>query len=212
MERTAVDKEEAVEPRATGLRMTYEAFLDWMDNGVHAEWVDGEVVMMAPVGDAHVRLHLFLLRLFGEFLEYHPLGELRFDPFNMKTGVSLPGRAPDIIFVANKNKRRLKRTHLSGPADLVVEIISPGSRGIDRGNKFFEYEEGGVSEYWLLDPYRKRAEFYRRTGKGVFESQPLEDDGTYHAKAIAGLWVDVAWFWKNPSPTMKFIRKAWKVD
>src|SRR3954464_13951742 len=125
MGRIASGTERVIAPEPTGLRMTYEQFLDWLDNGVHAEWVDGEVVMMAPIGEAHVRLHLFLLRLLGEFLDYHPLGELRFDPFNMKTGAALPGRAPDILFVANRNRRRLKGTHLRGPADLVIEIISP---------------------------------------------------------------------------------------
>jgi Uma2 family endonuclease len=69
--------------------MSYEQFLDWLGDSVHAEWVDGEVVMMAPGGEAHVRLHLFLLRLIGEYLDYRPLGEIRFDPFNMKTSPDL---------------------------------------------------------------------------------------------------------------------------
>ena len=34
----------------------------------------------------------------------------------------------------------LKKTHLDGPADLVVGIISEESRLRDRGEKFAEYE------------------------------------------------------------------------
>ncbi len=212
MGRMAAVPEQVATPDSTGLRMTYEEFLDWLEDGVHAEWVNGEVVMMAPVGRAHVRLHLFLLRLLGDYLEHRPLGELSFDPFNMKTGPSLPGRAPDILFIAKKNLRRMKSNHLRGPADLGVEIISPGTASVDRGAKFYEYEEGGVSEYWILDPFRKRAEFYQRDNSGTFDAIPLVQQGVYHSRAIKGLWVDVRWFWRSPFPTLRSIRKQWKLE
>lgn len=32
---------------------------------------------------------------------------------------------------------------LAGPADLAVEVVSPNSRGRDRGAKYYEYEQGG---------------------------------------------------------------------
>ncbi len=61
----------------------------------------------------------------------------------MKTGSERPSRLPDIIFVAKENLSRVKENHLDGPADLVVEIISTESRSHDRGEKFYEYEQGG---------------------------------------------------------------------
>ncbi|MDW8290080.1 MAG: Uma2 family endonuclease, partial [Armatimonadota bacterium] len=78
----------------------------------------------------------------------------------MKTGADLPGRSPDILFVSQQNLHRLKPTYLDGPADLVVEIISPESEERDRTQKFSEYERGGVREYWLIDPEKRLAEFY----------------------------------------------------
>ena len=30
-------------------RMTYEQFLEWLDDETHAEWVDGRVVPMSPI-------------------------------------------------------------------------------------------------------------------------------------------------------------------
>lgn len=60
-------------------------------------------------------------------------------------------------FVAEEHLDRLQEMHLEGPADLVVEIVSPESRLRDRGEKFAEYELAGVSEYWLLDPELRRA-------------------------------------------------------
>ena len=129
-----VAQDKVAKPPAAKARVSLQRFLRSTE-GRLAEWVDGEVVEMAPIGEEHDRLDAFLIRLFGEFLERHPVGEIRHDPFNMKTGPGLPGRAPDILFVAKKNLRRLKKTHLAGPADLAVEIVSRGSRAIDRGHR-----------------------------------------------------------------------------
>ena len=130
--------------------MTYEAFLEYDFDNPHVEWVDGEVVMMAPVSGEHQDVAGLLYTLFTHFVEEHDVGKVRYDPFQMKTGTDLPGRAPDVQVILKKNLRRLKTNHLAGPADLVVEVISPGSRGTDRGDKFYEYEKGGVKEYWLI--------------------------------------------------------------
>jgi Uma2 family endonuclease len=196
--------------RPTGERMSYREFISRFDDGRHIEWINGEVVEMPPIGEAHDRLDVFLLRLLGEFLEHHPLGELRHDPFNMKTGPNLPGRAPDILFVSNKNRKRLKKTYLQGPADLVIEIISPGSEAIDRGDKFYEYEEGGVSEYWLIDPQRKRAEFYRLDKKRRFQLYPADADKVYRAAVIPGLWIKEEWLW-FPFPLLSAVRGEWQL-
>jgi Uma2 family endonuclease len=188
--------------------MSYREFLERYGDGEHVEWINGAIVQMPPIGEDHDRLDQILLRMLGEFLEHHPLGKLRHDPFNMKTGPTLPGRAPDILFVAKRNLKRLKKTYLQGLADLAIEIISPGSRAIDRGDKYYEYEQGGVGEYWLLDPHRKRAEFYQRDKAGLYAAIPPDENGVYRSKAITGLWLKAPWLW-FPFPTLAAVRRAW---
>lgn len=46
----------------------------------------------------------------------------------MKTGSSLAGREPDLLFVSKGHLHRLKETYLEGPADLIIEIVSAESR------------------------------------------------------------------------------------
>ena len=41
---------------------------------------------------------------------------------------------------------------LSGPPDLVVEILSPGTAARDLGLKLEQYEIAGIPEYWIVDP------------------------------------------------------------
>lgn len=143
-------------------KITYEQYLECCqgDENRHTEWVNGEVVEMPPVSYAHGRMTIFLTTLLNSYVEAKGLGVVMNEPFQMKAGPDLPGRSPDVLFVSKENAPRLKKLQLEGPADLVIEVISPESRARDRGEKFHEYEQAGVGEYWLIDPERKRSEFY----------------------------------------------------
>jgi len=189
-------------------KLSYEEFLKWDGENQHVEWVDGEVIPMAPVGDAHQDLGGWLFSLLRFFNDANGLGAIRYETFQMKTGPDLPGRCPDILFVAKRNLSRLKKNHLEGPADLVVEIISPGSGAVDRGDKYFEYEEGGVREYWLIDPRRKQAEFYQLGRDKRFHSMPITD-GVFQSTVLKGVWLEVDWMWQKPLPPTPVIWKKW---
>lgn len=147
---------------AAPLRMTYAEFLAGADEDTSAEWValpdtdteQGEVVMTSPASIRHQLVSDFLLKVVGTYAEAHNLGVVLSAPFQMK--LEHRGREPDLLFVVTTHLDRLKVNYLDGPADLAVE-----SMGRDRGTKFVECAPGGVSEYWLLGPQTRRAEFYR---------------------------------------------------
>jgi Uma2 family endonuclease len=208
----ALETETVTEAVSTTRRkMSFEEFLEWADEDTHAEWVDGEVVEMSPISEDHQRLDRFLINLFTTYTEEKQLGEIFFEPYLMKTGADLPGREPDILFVANEHRDRLKGTYLEGPADLTVEIISPESGRRDRGEKFDEYETGGVSEYWLIDPIREQAMFYQRGEDGLYRSSNLDEEGRYYSATLVGLWVKPEWFWMKPLPSTLSIFREWKL-
>jgi Uma2 family endonuclease len=188
--------------------MTYEEFLAAADEDTFAEWVEGKVEFMSPVSLAHAKLNLLLSSVMLHYVAVRRSGEVFQEPFQMKTGPNLPGRAPDILFVANENLGRLKSCFLEGPADLVVEIISPESRARDRGEKFYEYEEGGVKEYWLIDQPRKKAEFYRLGADAQYQLVGISANGRFESTVLPGFWLKVAWLWQDPLPTLPEILKA----
>jgi Uma2 family endonuclease len=177
--------------------MSYEEFLVWAD-GRHAEWLNGKVVLMSPASERHQHLLSFLDRLLGLFVQLRRLGVVIVAPFQMRLDNS--GREPDLLFVSAANLNRLHNAYLQGPADLVVEIVSPESIGRDRGDKFYEYEDGGVPEYWLLDPLTERAEFYQLDENGIYELVRI-DDGIYRSQQLPGFWLDPAWLWQDPLPS-----------
>jgi Uma2 family endonuclease len=187
-------------PQPTSLRMSYEEFLELGDEYRHAEWVNGEVVMMAAVTDKHDQMTMFLGTILKIFTEVRALGRVCREPFQMKTGPALPGRSPDIFFVTSEHLSRIRERNLEGPADFVIEIISEGTRRVDRVDKFQEYESGGVPEYWMLDPHRKIAEFFQLVN-GRYEERNPDDQGIYRSASISGFWIDVNWLWQSPLPS-----------
>lgn len=190
-------------------QMTYEQFLDWADEDTWAEWVNGKVIVMSPASDRHQSLVGFLAAILRHFAEANELGIVRSAPFQMKTGPELPGREPDVLFLSNEHLDRIQQTYVEGPADLVIEVISPDSRARDRGDKYYEYEQGGVQEYWLIDPLRKRGEFYVLGDDGIYQPSALESGHIFRSTVLPGCWIDTGWLWQERPPYLMSILKAW---
>jgi Uma2 family endonuclease len=180
--------------------LTYEEFLAWCDEDTWAEWVNGEVVMLAPASDPHQDRVDFLTVILRIYTEVRDLGKVRSAPFQMKTGPDLPGREPDLLFVTREHLDRLRRTHLDGPADVTIEVTCPESRLRDRGEKFAEYEAGGVREYWIIDPDDRRADFFRLDAEGRFQRVGPGPDGIYRSEVVTGFWLKVDWLWQESLP------------
>lgn len=180
-------------------KMTFEEYLDWCDEDTWAEWVDGEIIMVSPASVDHQDTGSFLEKVLGIFIEVHTLGKLLRAPFVMRLESLARGREPDLLFVHKDRLHLIQHTYLDGPADMVVEIVSPESIGRDRGEKFVEYERAGVKEYWLIDPERESAEFYELQSNGRYRLAST-DEGIYRSKVIAGFWLRVDWLWQTPLP------------
>jgi Uma2 family endonuclease len=201
-------KIEPASPQAAR-QVSYQEFLTSLDDNTWREWVGGEVVPMSPITHEHQQLSAFLIALLQFFVETRRLGLVLFEPFQMKTGPDLAGRSPDILFLSDANRSRLQATYLEGPADVVVEILSSESRARDRGEKFCEYEQGGVREYWLIDPVRRQAEFHQLGPDGVYRAMPIGTDGIFRSIVLDGLWLRIDWLWERPLPTLLGVLKEW---
>ena len=112
-------------------------------------------------------------------------------------------RDPDLTFVSNERLHLLTRDRLDGPADLVVEIISPDSVRRDRRDKFDEYARAGVREYWIADvrPRQRRFDAWALDEVGGFRELPPDDDGRVHSSVLPGFWLRPDWLWQEPTPS-----------
>jgi Uma2 family endonuclease len=189
--------------------MTFEEFLEWSDKATRAEWVNGKVVLMPSGGVPHADTAWFVMRAIADYVEAHDLGRTFVAGVVMRMPEIDSARIPDALFYSNSRTHMDRGTHFHGAADLVVEIISPGSRNRKRDTheKFFEYERAGVLEYWLIDPHRKTAQFYISGPDGRFKESPIDHNGIYRSTVVPGFFLRLSWLWQFPMPKGADIRR-----
>ncbi|MBI4907706.1 MAG: Uma2 family endonuclease [Acidobacteria bacterium] len=150
------------------LMLTVSDIESMPEDGNRYEVISGELHVSTSPSRLHQSFLMelsFRLRL---YLETNKIGEVLagigviFDEFN--------GVIPDLVFYTNERKRTIASVQLSGAPELVVEVVSQGSRNEqrDRNVKRVLYSENGVSEYWIADPEAKMIEVYRSLRTGGF--------------------------------------------
>lgn len=167
--------------------------------GQAVELEDGKVIHI--VNDiVHQDILGLLHKLVSYYLDFRPIGRVYLAGYQMELGEDFPSRQPDLLVVLTEHQERLRHNFLAGPADIVVEIISPESRGRDTGAKFEEYEAGGVGEYWLIDPDRQTCDFYGRDEEKHFRRLPPGADGYLGSKLLPGFRLRPEWLWADTPP------------
>lgn len=187
-------------------RISFEEFLTAYD-GVRAEWVDGQVVEMSPASDRHQDILEMLAAALRLYVERTRAGIVRSQQLGMRVGTRL--RVPDILFLSVEHRDRRTPTHVDGPADLVMEVVSLDSRIRDRDEKFYEYEKAGVPEYWVIDPLREAVDLYRIGNDGRYHLVDEGDPPRLESRALPGVWIDPGWLWQEPLPDVDWILEQW---
>ena len=138
-------------------RWTFEELVaELPESNLPTELWDGELIMSPAPSFLHQKIVARLYKALDAWVERHGLGETALAPIDM---VLTTRRAtqPDVVFISNERLGIIKE-RIMGAADLVAEVISPGSRRRDRIDKRDLYEQHGVQEYWLIDPEAKTVE------------------------------------------------------
>lgn len=145
-----------------------------MKGGFRYEIHGGELVVVPSPLPLHQLAVLAVVRILdgyaatrGGIVLAAPL-DIVFDEFDVLQ--------PDVLFF------RAERAHLVEPAavtrhapDIVVEVLSPSTAAVDRGQKMRTFARYGVPECWIVDPIDRRIEVHT-----------LEDDAYRQAQAAAG--------------------------
>ncbi len=175
--------------------LTYEQFLQMKDEDTHAEWVNGEVIVLMPPKRYHQEILRFLAYLLEEYLQRHPVGEFLFAPFELYLPRSNASREPDLFVVRNENLQHLEADRFTGAPDVVVEVISDDSIHRDSVEKFLEYEREGVCEYWLIDPRPgRRAIHIFRLQEGSYVPVQPDENGWFNSSVLPGFRLKAGWF------------------
>jgi Uma2 family endonuclease len=150
-----------MEPGARSLKLTYEDYLYFPDDGKRHELIDGEHYVTPAPNLKHQTSVLNLSFFLVGFLRSRELGRIWTAPVDVMLS-DHDVVQPDLVFLSRERmKLAADGAKVKGAPDLVVEVLSPSTRRTDAITKRHLYEKYGVREYWLVDPELETIEVYR---------------------------------------------------
>lgn len=79
---------------------------------------------------------------------------------------------PDLGYIV-PDRLHIIQDHVVGAPDLVVEVLSKGTRRFDREKKLQTYGRNGVREAWLVDPENRMVTVFSGDGAGWTKEQSV---------------------------------------
>ena len=177
----------------TTARMSLQDFLSYEDEtDTRYELENGELIAMAPESYLNHRIASFL---FAYFLR---IG-VPFECLHTKMEVAVSGtratvRVPDFMVLSDELVAALEGATRATvmlempPPRLVVEIVSPGKKNIDRDYRYkkSQYEARGIEEYWIVDPIVGKVTVLSLV-EGLYEVAVFEGDAVISSDMLAAL-------------------------
>jgi len=190
----SVSGHDSVRPPASDVKLTYDDFVHFPEDGKRHELIDGAHVVTPSPNAKHQTIVGNLHGLIWTHLRREPVGRVFASPFDVFFS-DFDVVEPDLLFVSRARQADVLTTaHVRGAPDLVVEIGSPSTRKRDETTKRRLYERFGVAEYWVVDPELDEIKVYRLVDGGYTRTAELslERDDTLTSPLFPGLELRLA--------------------
>lgn len=168
-----------------GLRMSAEEFFGLGETQDRYELIDGVVLMSPSPLPSHNELVaevVFQLKTHARIS-----GARVFPETDLRLGRGLVYRPDIVVYAAGRLTGKPERLELA--PDLVIEMLSPGTKAIDLVTKWGDYEAFGVGEYWAIDPADARVRAWRRQDERLIEAAVVGE--SVPSAALPGLVLNV---------------------
>jgi len=140
------------------------------------EVIGGELSVVPSPSVIHQKVSGNLLYLFKKHIAETKSGYVFTAPLDVVLSAENVLQ-PDIIYISGENSQIIGEANISGPPDLVVEILSPSTAQADYGKKKDLYARYRVKELWVVHPVLQTVEVFVNT-KGNFGSPARYDRRT----------------------------------
>ena len=160
------------------------------------EIVDGELLVTPSPKTLHQRIVGNLFAELRQHVRTQRLGEVFVAPYDV-VFTHWTVLEPDVLFVSQSRLQSIGEKYVSGPPDLVVEVLSESTAQVDREIKPKQYARYGVTEYWLIDPDGKTMEiFHLKEGEYQMAAR-LGFGETLTSPLFSGLSLPVSSLWER---------------
>lgn len=161
------------------------------------EFLDGRLVL-ATASNRHEDLFGFLGTLLRSDLDERGGGVVLGSRYPMRLDERWSPE-PDLLVVRDENRHRLTEKYLDGPGDLVIEIVSEGDPKLELREKLPRYQEAGIPEIWIVDPFEQVVRVVRASAGG-YTTETLAS-GRLASAVLPGFWIEVDWLWRPEMPS-----------
>lgn len=164
-------------------KYTAEDYNNWPDDK-RIELIDGRIYNLATPTLAHEFIIGEILTDFKNFVRRNSGSCI---PFGSNVSVYIDRDLntvlqPDLTVVCDRSKLHPDGNRIWGGPDLVVEVLSPSTRRKDMTLKLNKYCDGGVREYWIIDPAKEQVIIYDFAHNDLVSVYSFED------KIPVGIW------------------------
>ena len=153
------------------------------------EYTDGFLEPLPTPTDKHQSVLQFLFLAFLHYLQPRA-GKVHFSPLRLRIR---PGkyREPDLLLLLSATDPRRQNRFWLG-ADLALEVVSEEKPERDLVDKRGDYAEGGVPEYWIVNPLSETITVLRLSGQAYEEAGIYRRGESAASVVLAGFSVDVS--------------------
>jgi len=171
--------------------LTYDDLLVMPDDGYRREVIGGELKANATPPRDHQEVVSNLCWILQRFLRPTGLGRVFTHPIDLCLGRHDIVQPDLIVIGAERLDIYESEGFIEAPPDIVVEVLSPQTRGIDLIRKSALYARTSVPEYWVADPFRRQLGVFILQAAEYARAEP-DADGWLASPKFAGLRVDPA--------------------
>ncbi len=155
------------------------------------ELIYGRLIKSPPPIVKHQEISGNIYLKMRVFVENKALGRVFYAPIGVRFSDEI-ALQPDIIFISKERMHIIKEKYIDGVPDLVVEIISKGTKRRDTKVKKAIYERFGVKEYWIVNPFDKSIEVYALNEEGKYELySKAKQEGKVKSSVLKGFEIDL---------------------
>jgi Uma2 family endonuclease len=132
------------------------------DEDKRYELDNGALIEMAPAGDIHGAITVWVGHLIVGYVAAHDLGEVS----GAETGYRLSAnpdtvRAPDVGFIVKARLQPLTGKYYTVAPDLAVEVVSPSDSARQMRRKANQYLTAGTRLVWVIYPEDREVDVYQ---------------------------------------------------
>lgn len=170
-------------------RLTYADYEKIPADGLRHEIIEGEEYVTPAPDVRHQEVVGRLFRILSEFVERNDLGKVFVAPIDVVLSAESVVQ-PDIVVVSKARLGIVKEKNIQGAPDLLVEVLSPSTESMDRGEKRETYEASGILEYWMVHPATRTAEV--REFRSPRRVRVLQEGQSLESSLLPGLKIDLS--------------------